>query len=439
MSNAKTFGTVLLGNPRADEQRSKFATVYSPKSHPPIPKSFDGRNVWKGLLSPIKDQGQCGACYAYSVVGSLADRFAIQTLGQVKPDLSPLEATICMKELYTEEEFRKSRTDKEYEREIGKKQTMAACKGNTLYSAARYCYVQGTFEEGCVSANDILNYRRRTGSLPTCDELEGKYETSMCFNEKYLPRHWMAEEYYCVGEVGALVNDIKLEIMKWGPVAVGFQVFDDFLTDYTDGTLVYTHPKKEQKSLGGHAVRIVGWGVDRQGGRDIEYWIIANSWGGTWGDSGYGKIEIGIPELDLEDNVVSVWPEIAGSDFPYPLVEGTLEAQSTDVDMRIKQQLKVDPLTMLPDEYLSRIRRGEVGGSTDPVINILRLPKYRDFWAYRIGMQTFELRDGEHVYYAAPGFGKTSYMKMAIGAAVAVVVISGIFFYKRNKNVETTM
>jgi hypothetical protein len=40
---------------------------------------------------------------------------------------------------------------------------------------------------------------------------------------------------------------------------------------------IYTH--KTGAALGGHAVRIVGWG-EEQGGK---YWLVANSWNQYWG------------------------------------------------------------------------------------------------------------------------------------------------------------
>jgi len=40
---------------------------------------------------------------------------------------------------------------------------------------------------------------------------------------------------------------------------------------------VYIH--SSGKMLGGHAIKIVGWGSN--------YWIVANSWGSSWGLNGY--------------------------------------------------------------------------------------------------------------------------------------------------------
>ena len=53
--------------------------------------------------------------------------------------------------------------------------------------------------------------------------------------------------------------------MKNGPVNTGFTVYEDFM-NYKSG--VYSH--KSGGVLGGHAVKIVGWG--KEGG--VEYWKI---------------------------------------------------------------------------------------------------------------------------------------------------------------------
>ena len=47
---------------------------------------------------------------------------------------------------------------------------------------------------------------------------------------------------------------------------------------------VYQH--KTGQFLGGHAVKIIGWGVLS----GTKYWLVANSWNPTWGDHGFFKI-----------------------------------------------------------------------------------------------------------------------------------------------------
>ena len=54
---------------------------------------------------------------------------------------------------------------------------------------------------------------------------------------------------------------------------------------------------------GRHAVKIVGWGVDRTGGVSVPYWIAANSWSTRWGEEGYFRILRGENECGFEDYV----------------------------------------------------------------------------------------------------------------------------------------
>lgn len=84
---------------------------------------------------------------------------------------------------------------------------------------------------------------------------------------------------------------IKDEIKQHGPVGVGFTVmsnFGKFFSANPKGIMSVTkdevlHPH------GGHAVSIVGWGVDGM----KKYWLVRNSWGRDWADAGFFRVEIG--------------------------------------------------------------------------------------------------------------------------------------------------
>lgn len=41
--------------------------------------------------------------------------------------------------------------------------------------------------------------------------------------------------------------------------------------------------------VGGHAVKIVGWGTEN----GVSYWTIANSWNTSWGEQGFFRIKEG--------------------------------------------------------------------------------------------------------------------------------------------------
>jgi hypothetical protein len=56
----------------------------------------------------------------------------------------------------------------------------------------------------------------------------------------------------------------------------------------------------------GHAIKIVGWGVEA----GVPYWRVANSWNGDWGDKGFFKIRRGTNECGIEAGVVAGIPII---------------------------------------------------------------------------------------------------------------------------------
>ena len=89
-------------------------------------------------------------------------------------------------------------------------------------------------------------------------------------------------------------------IMQDGPVEAAFNVMSDF-ENYASG--IYKSTSSEQ--LGGHAIRIVGWGVGTQAEGGLKYWKVANSWNPYWGENGYFRIVRGTDECGIEDDVTS--------------------------------------------------------------------------------------------------------------------------------------
>lgn len=100
------------------------------------------------------------------------------------------------------------------------------------------------------------------GSTPKCQ--------NKCLNPDYkvdfkADKHFGKSSY----SVKRDENHIQTEIMTNGPVEGAFTVYEDFV-QYKSG--VYQHVTG--KALGGHAIRILGWGVEN----GTKYWLVANSW-----------------------------------------------------------------------------------------------------------------------------------------------------------------
>ena len=96
--------------------------------------------------------------------------------------------------------------------------------------------------------------------------------------------------------------NIMKEIYENGSVEGSFSVYEDF-ADYASG--VYQHVTGSY--LGGHAIKIIGWGVTEQG---VKYWLIANSWNETWGEKGFFRMLRGVNECGIESSAVTGMPKL---------------------------------------------------------------------------------------------------------------------------------
>jgi hypothetical protein len=125
-----------------------------------LPKTFEGKRVWKDFLSPIKNQDTCGGCYAYATTSSLADRFNLRTRGALHLDLSASRIILC--DLIGQS----AGTESDRQIEIGiKVQGIFGCFGNSLLEAWRYLYNIGTNSTICFPEN----------TNKTCEQVVGPF------------------------------------------------------------------------------------------------------------------------------------------------------------------------------------------------------------------------------------------------------------------------
>ena len=315
-------------------QDEKFEDLYKLCKKKPvsikIPKNFDGRKQWDGLLTPVYNQGLCGSCWAYASTSVLADRFNIQTKGELKIELSPTKLIICGKNFETENSvntvLKEIELSSRYNilNESISNITNLACYGNNLYNAFQYLYLFGTCDISCIpydqklgNQNEFNKIKEFSSSiqLPLCSYISGPL-ADMCSDfsidsltgvESGTPsRFYRAYDIY--GIYGTKQNKgsdelIMQEIYKWGPVATAFKVYPDFYT-FDAKNEIYEWDGKGD-SVGGHAVEITGWGEEN----GKKYWQIENSWGYEWGDKGFFKMIRGKNDCGIEYNVVTAIPD----------------------------------------------------------------------------------------------------------------------------------
>lgn len=152
------------------------------------------------------------------------------------------------------------------------------CNGGILPWAWSYLTNTGAVADSC------FPYTSDKGTVPTC--------AKSCVDGSEFKKYKCKKNSVVQA---TNVNAIKAEIQKNGPMETGFTVYEDFM-NYKSG--IYKHTTGNQ--LGGHAVKIVGWGNG--------YWIAANSWSEKWGENGFFNIAFG--ECGIDSAVYACQPDL---------------------------------------------------------------------------------------------------------------------------------
>ena len=194
------------------------------------PASIDWRN--KGAVTTVKDQGQCGSCWTFSSTGAVEGAWAIAK-GQLV-DLAEQQLVDCA---------------------TGISYGSHGCSGGQMEGAFKYVIEHGQ----CSLAS--YPYTAKDGTCKTCTTIA---HVSSCSDVK--PNDQISLK-------GAVSQQ---------PVAIAIEADTRYFQSYSSGVLT-------SSSCGtslDHGVLIVGYGAEN----GIDYWLVKNSWGTSWGDKGYVKI-----------------------------------------------------------------------------------------------------------------------------------------------------
>lgn len=202
-----------------------------------IPTEFDWRD--KGAVTDVKNQGNCGSCWSFSVTGNIEGLHAIKT--------GKLEA-------YSEQELLDCDT------------TDNACNGGYM--------------------DDAFKSIEKIGGL----ELEDEYPY-MAKKQKKCQFNQTLSHVKVKGVVDLPKDEAAMQkfLVSTGPISIGINA--NAMQFYRGGV---SHPWKvlcSKKNLD-HGVLIVGYGIKEYPmfNKTLPYWTIKNSWGRKWGEQGYYRV-----------------------------------------------------------------------------------------------------------------------------------------------------
>jgi len=191
--------------------------------------------VDQGKVGPIRNQGQCGSCWAFSVVCALEGAAAIAN-GAGVVDGSEQHLVSC--DPYT-----------------------SGCNGGWPYLS--YDYICSDRPSKGIDTEQSYPYTAQTGTCNNAIVDDDQNIAATCSGKNILAADESALE----------------EAVAIGPVSICLTVSSAW-SSYSGG--IFDDPSCGQSV--NHAVTAVGY--DKSAG----YWLVRNSWGGSWGEAGYIKM-----------------------------------------------------------------------------------------------------------------------------------------------------
>jgi len=278
-----------------------------------VPDSFDSAENWPQcakIINDIRDQSDCGCCWAFAGAEAGSDRMCISTNASIMIPLSAQD--VCFN---------------------GGALMSHGCMGGRI--ASPWLYMKKSHNHGPLGGKGAVSGGQYKGTgpfgkgmcsdwpFPHCHHhgpqgtdpypaekspgcpvqtTPAKGPTS-CGGDATAPHNdFASDKYMYTGKAITARGEsaIQQAILAGGPMEVAFDVYADF-ENYQSG--IYHHVTGDK--LGGHAVKVVGWGVD--GGN--KYWKIANSWNPYWGESGFFRISRGSNECEMEAAATASSPD----------------------------------------------------------------------------------------------------------------------------------
>jgi len=289
---------VLMGTLQNTDQ-SSFLPYKAQEKIVELPSDFDWRTDPRATKCPslkeIRDQANCGSCWAFGSVEAMTDRICIASKGQEQTHLSAQDVASCDK--------------------LGD----MGCSGGVPSTVYTYYKSSGIVDGGnygdksmcysyqlkpCAHHSVSTKYANCSAEVPTPKCARSCVDDAKPWADS---KHHGTGGYSVCKQGGNMTcpDSMMQEIYQNGPITGMFFVHKSFLA-YKSG--VYKAGSFfNDPMLGGHAIKVMGWGSEK----GADYWLVANSWNEEWGDNGFFKIDKGHNQCQIENAAINGGP-VAG-------------------------------------------------------------------------------------------------------------------------------
>jgi len=211
-----------------------------------------------GAVTPVKNQEQCGSCWAFSTTESVETAWFMD--GHTLDELSPQQIVDCNKQ-------------------------DAGCNGGDTPTAYQYVINAGGLE-----TNAEYPYTAKDG---TCKFSKAMVDASIKSWTWGIPPCNTPATHTCDNQDEA---QLKQVVMYTGPmsICVDAEPWQTYRSGIFDSpTCLHGYYDLD------HCVHLTGYGVDT----GTQYWLVKNSWGVTWGEQGYIRLIYGKNMCGVADEV----------------------------------------------------------------------------------------------------------------------------------------
>eukprot|EP00727_Mastigamoeba_balamuthi_P002199 m51a1_g11977 putative cysteine peptidase precursor (312) ;mRNA; r:847103-848038 len=241
--NMENHGARFGLNKFSDLTNAEFKAIYTTKLQGRQPGDFaviadsnaDSLDM-RSWLPEVKDQAQCGSCWAFSAIANAEGAYYKKNEKVVS--LSEQQLVSCDK-------------------------TDSGCNGGLMSNADEYIVQNG------LASEKAYPYVSGSGSVPRCKAFTAEY-------------HFSSNKAF--GKVSS--DDTIISYLKqYGPLSIAIEADQAVFQNYQSGILDST---KCGTTLD-HGVALVGYGTEN----GKAFWTVRNSWGSSWGENGYIRMARG--------------------------------------------------------------------------------------------------------------------------------------------------